>query len=121
MTDEGIKKLLILMAENDCQEDIWWNERLDFFINCNDVFAWGCSDSEDVTEPDIPALEKALEDAGGIWGPLLYCARKCGMRPQGAFMEKIPPGVRPLFDAAGPPREVGLGNPHPHPDDGPAQ
>lgn len=48
-------------------------------------------------------VEAALED--------LFCARVRGERPQGACYSRYPQELWPLFDAVGPERETGLGNP----------
>lgn len=46
---------------------------------------------------------------------LLWCARQRATRPQGAYYKHLDPRLHHLFDAVGPEREVGLGNPDPHP------
>ena len=109
------EQLLKLIAERDCYGVLFWNSDLEFFINCNDFFAWGCADAEPVQTPeDVGALERAFQDAGDD-GPLLYCARRRGMRPQGAYYDHIEKEHWPLFDACGPEREVTFGNPKAHP------
>ncbi len=117
--DDFVKEIMLLAAKHDMQEDLYWNEDFRFFIPCNDFFAWGVADMEEVTEEDLPALRQAVEDAddgyGGFWGGLLYCARKAGMRPQGAYYMHIPEEHWPLFDACGPERATGIGNPVPYP------
>lgn len=43
-----------------------------FFINCNDLFYWGCADSEEIEAEDIPDFDKCFEDvrvAAGINDP----------------------------------------------------
>lgn len=35
------------------------------------------------------------------------------MRPQGAMYKHLAKELHPLFDSAGPEREVNMGNPHP--------
>lgn len=84
------------------------------YINCNDLFAWGCADSEDLPIDALPHLEKAVEDCGGDWdiGGLLYCARNRKVRPQGAFYSYIPNNLWHLFDSCGEERETGFGNPY---------
>lgn len=111
----------------DHTDGLWW--RVDaqyapvtFFATCNDFFAWGGSDVEPITPQDVPLLEQAADDVdtvagGGGWAGELFAARKRGMRPQGAAYADIPQGLWPLFDACGPPRTVGLGNPRPRPED----
>lgn len=88
-------------------------------VNCSDIFAWGGSDLEEIHPEDIPDLRQAKADctAAGDAGDFaeLWCARKRKMRPQGAYYKYIEPPMRPLFDAAGPLREVNLLNPSRHP------
>ena len=102
--------------------DVSWSrhadaeERGSLWINCNDFFAWGCADSESIeSAEDLLLLAQAMSDADlagdASWGPLLYCARRAKLRPQGAAYPKNR-GLWPLFDACGPEREVGIGNPY---------
>lgn len=116
----------------------------DFIVNtkeqeiaviCNDVFAWGFADAEDIeTSDDIELLRQSIKDCTAIeprssHGALLYCARKRNMRPQGAYYKYLdvydykkdqPPELNAeatakmhkLFNDAGPEREVGFGNPY---------
>lgn len=105
--------------------DYWFREKdgaVLCLFNCNDFFFWGTADCEEYEVADIPLLEQAKIDcdaanshSGGIWGPLLWIARKRQMRPQGAYYLHIPTELWPLFDAAGPVRAVELGNPCKHP------
>ena len=79
------------------------------------MFFWGCSDAEEIEVDDLPALEKAMEDGGYIWGSYLFVCRKRGMRPQGAWINA---GIhsrggfklQPFLDA-GPVREIDVVNP----------
>jgi hypothetical protein len=107
-----------------------------FSASCSDFFWWGTADVEEITYTDVPALEQALLDLKAVTdypttftgqgGPLtydwthlageLYAARKRQMRPQGAAYSKDwPPAIIALFDACGPVRDTGLGNPRPSP------
>lgn len=79
-------------------------------INCNDLFYWGCADAEPIEVEDIPLLEQATEDSE-YYGDLLFCARKRKMRPQGAYYQQFNEEDAALFNAAGPKRETGYGNP----------
>jgi len=114
---ETIQRILRLIAEHDCHNTLFWRSDLKFYINCNDAFCWATSDAEPIeSEADIDLLQKSMEE-GGDDGPLLYCARRRGMRPQGAMYTYLEPEHWPLFDACGPKREVGFGNPAQHPGD----
>lgn len=108
------ERLLRLVAELECYEAIWWNSSLEFFVPCNDSFAWACADAEPITESDLPMFTQAMADCEDN-GPLLYCCRRRGMRPQGAMYQHLDRKDWPLFDACGPVRETGFGNPTPQP------
>lgn len=129
LTDAEIKEVLLLSAFYDT-EDIWWrwNEKdhsvLQMFVNCSDFFFWGCSDSEEITSDNLPILKEAYQDMAELKldrnfqePNLLFCARIREMRPQGAYYKYLKEATWPLFDACGPAREVGLGNPKDHPSD----
>tara|TARA_Y100000310_G_scaffold59560_1_gene54912 strand:- start:723 stop:1094 length:372 start_codon:yes stop_codon:yes gene_type:complete len=106
-----IINLLKLVAEHDGWGDIFWDVGLQFSVLCNDFFYWGCADAESITPETLPELRRALEDAPAD-GLLLYCARRRKERPQGAYYKYLGKENWALFDACGPEREVGMGNPH---------
>ena len=112
MNEQFIGKLLELAAKYDITDELDWGEDLNFYIRCNDVFAWGCSDAEDISEEDLPLLEQSLKDSE-MHGTLLFCARKRKCRPQGAYYQYFDKDTEwELFNACGEEREVGLGNPY---------
>jgi len=121
-----IKDILPIMqaiAEGQACEDIWWRTDgeyapVTFLVNCNDFFAWGCSDCEELTVEHLHVFVKACAD-DRTWGPQLYCARVRGERPQGACYRGMPKRVAEMFNACGPEREINLINPRP-PTDGEA-
>lgn len=51
------------------------------FVNCNDIFAWACSDAELLLYEDIQSLYDAWS-ADPIWGPAKWCAVKRNQKPQ---------------------------------------
>lgn len=105
------------------------DDKLIFFINCNDVFFWAVADVEEIeSQEDVDLLRKSIEDCknnctdfesetynkirGEEVGTILFCCRKRKMRPQGALYEElIPPSLWHLFDECGAERETGFGNP----------
>lgn len=123
-------KCVLRATKFDYCSDIWWREwnepgsELRFYANCSDIFVWGCSDLEEITPRNIDVLEQSIQDCRDAaddhhWGVLLFVARVRQMRPQGAVLKQITnPQVLALFDAAGPKREIDLGNPYAHPSDG---
>ena len=96
-------------------DDLWCRDDgeyapLTIFVNCNDLFFWGCSDCETVTAENINTLEQAYKDSKNNGG-ILFCCRARAMRPQGAYYQYIEKGEKHLFDACGPDREADFGNP----------
>jgi len=114
------RRVLALFWKADIRDELLWHDSPDgihFAANVSDVFAWGCADAEDITPDTITALEQAHADCLAVgaeeYTAELYAARQRGMRPQGAaYPDK--PEAQALFDACGPERAVGLGNPR-HP------
>lgn len=121
-TEQFILEVLQLTAmfPSDLCSDLLWRcdgqyAPVTFFINCNDLFWWGCADGEDITEENIHLLREAIKDLedyplSKADAPLLFCCRVRKMRPQGAYYSYLEKDVWHLFDAAGPEREVGGGN-----------
>lgn len=57
-------------------------------VNCNDIFAWACCDSETIDYGDIQGLYDAwLENH--IWGPAKWCAIKRNLKPQAPVIEEM--------------------------------
>lgn len=108
--------LLKFIAYHEVHNLFWWNCDLHFFINCNDIFAWGCADAEAVSEADLPALTECVNDCKAVGcceddAMLLFISRKREMRPQGAVYKHLCTPSYALFNACGPHRESCLGNP----------
>ncbi len=51
------------------------------FVLCNDLFAWGCADSEDLPLSEVGPLYKAHRD-DPEWGVTRWCCRQRGVQPQ---------------------------------------
>lgn len=106
---------------SDNRDDLIWHVtdgRVHLSANVSDIFAWGGADAEPITPETLPVLEQAWKDAKAIdqefLMALLYAARVRGARPQGAAYPETA-AAQALFNACGPEREVGLGNPKPVP------
>ncbi|MFF3511567.1 hypothetical protein [Streptomyces sp. NPDC002573] len=119
-------RVLEIFAKADSHGDLLWrivDGQPEFAANVSDVFAWGGADAEDITAETLPVLEQAFTDLAAIRSTEfvadLYAARLRKMRPQGAaYPGNTHPSWREvsmLFDACGPERELGLGNPKPAP------
>lgn len=103
---------------------------ISFFINCNDLFWWACSDLELITPENIHLLEQSFADVYTIipednfkdpyydmrqaFACRLFCCRARKLRPQGCAYPKDS-RMWPLFDVCGPERTVDFSNPKPHP------
>lgn len=112
-------------------EDLFWrldeetSSELQIFVNCSDVFYWGCTDLEEVTQENFDILIESHElAASALEQPnhqlveghgLLFCAKIRGLRPQGAYYHYIKEELWSLFDECGPERELDLNNPKPQP------
>lgn len=57
------------------------SKTLELFVICNDVFAWGCADGEDILPDEIPNLFERVEKYGTI-GAVHWCCAKRGEKPQ---------------------------------------
>lgn len=120
-----VDPLLRLAIKYDFADELMWRiDKHGLFtaaIMCSDMFYWGTADGEDVSLDRIPLLEKAYEDCSetqtgmplpDYWGSTLFCCRVRKMRVQGAVYTSIEKELWPLFNAVGPEREIGVGNPY---------
>lgn len=56
-------------------------ETIVLFVNCNDVFAWGCADAEDIKLEELPNLYRLwLENKR--WGSTKWVCQKRNEKPQ---------------------------------------
>ena len=107
---ELLLKIMKLFAENDACDELYWNNELEPWVNCSDFFWWGCGDGEDIeTDEDLELLEQCFKDSEDH-PTLLYCARRRKERPQGAYYKYLKDEAE-LFNACGPERKTGSGNP----------
>lgn len=116
-------KVAKLVAKYDCHHEIFWHESLKVFALVNDVFYWGTADAEEITEENFPVLETAFADiiaaSKNHEGPflfgaeaiMLFACRIRNLRPQNAVLKMLTAHILELFNACGPERPVGLGNP----------
>lgn len=123
---DSLKRWITWRCDGECAP-------VTFFVERNDLFYWGCADGEELTADNLRVLKQsgddlyaisqevagddevsaAVERAGLMCAvPALFCARVRRMRPQGAYYSFVPERAWPLFDACGPEREVGVGNPY---------
>lgn len=82
--------IAILLLEHKIHiNNHWWEEdrseeyKQSFYVgvNCNDVFAWGCADCEEITYKELPDLwEHYKQDP--LWGCDVWCIKKRNELPQ---------------------------------------
>lgn len=71
----------------------WWNkewpeDRITIAVICNDVFAWGCADAEDILYSDLEAVARAhMKDSA--WGIAAWCIKKRKQMPQKPVAEAM--------------------------------
>lgn len=117
---EFIKEVMRLFCDDGewgGNSDLYWRvkgDKIEFMVNCNDLFYWACADVEPLTESDLPLLKSCKDDLekcqdsfiAVCYTGSLYCSRKRGMRPQQPFYKQVKmPDVEALFNAAGPERD----------------
>lgn len=87
---------ILLLEEVLFTNSMWWEKdlpdwakkRTGLFVNCNDIFAWGCADSEDIDYEEIETLFRMWEK-DPEWGPAIWCIIKRKEMPQKPVEEKI--------------------------------
>ena len=76
--------------------NFWWRKDLpedlkgitSMAVICNDVFAWGCADDEDMRHDDIEPLYRMwLKDQS--WGPAVWCIKRRNQIPQKPVEDRI--------------------------------
>lgn len=111
------RRVLLVFAHADIRDELLWHgtrNGIRFHANISDLFDWGTADAEPIDPEDVGALEQAYRDCLAVGAARctaeLYAARRRGMRPQGAAYPVVP-AAQALFNACGPKRTLGLGNP----------
>ena len=115
--EDFMLQVLKFFHDLDAHDMLWWRTDgeyapITFFVQCSDVFAWATADVEEVKPGDLQSLKDAAKDVFVLdpqatqyysyLVPLLFCARKRGLRPMPRM--EIPEELKPLFDACGPER-----------------
>lgn len=80
------------------------DKEVKFFVNCNDVFYWGCSDAEDIEPEEIPDLLECYKQTND-YGDMLWCCRKRKMRPQKPWFGNFCNVEKQLFESCGEERD----------------
>lgn len=63
-------------------------ETIVLFVICNDVFAWGCADSEEITCDELPVLYKAVK-ADPKNAVVKWACKKRNLQPQRPIVTRM--------------------------------
>lgn len=80
------------------------DEYIKLFVNCNDVFYWAMSESEEIKPEEIKDLRECAK-LSKDYGAMLWACRKRGMRPQSPRFKDFSDEEKKLFEACGPERD----------------
>lgn len=58
------------------------------FVQCNDIFAWGCADAESLPFDEIGNLYR-MWHADKSWGTAKWCALRRKQQPQGPVIQRM--------------------------------
>ena len=87
---------LLLINEVVFLNQFWWEKewpenarrKTSVSVNCNDVFAWGCADAENMDYRDLESLyDMWIKDPS--WGPAVWCIIRRRELPQKPVAESI--------------------------------
>lgn len=106
-------EILKYIAELDCQLDglIWWDEKLNFYIVCSDIFYTSAADFQPVKDENLEDLKKSVDECRKLiytdnydseqYGFLLYCSRARNKKVLSHVIEKFPIAIQHLFNEVG--------------------
>ena len=92
--DNALAFLLIndvIFTNNHWWEKEWTEEAkktTSLNVNCNDIFAWACADSEEINVNEIEELYKLYRE-NAEYGQFIWCIKKRNMLPQYPIYELI--------------------------------
>lgn len=74
----------------------WWEDAwpdaakrtISIIVNCNDVFAWGSADGEELPHAEIENLYRMWRK-DPVWGPSIWCIKQRNQMPQKPVEEAI--------------------------------
>lgn len=85
MEEEDFLKVLlceeVLFINNGWWDKTWPKDKITIHVNCNDVFAWGCADAEDINHGELQDLYEMWKK-DPAWGPAVWCIKKRKQMPQ---------------------------------------
>lgn len=130
-----VGEILRFSEEHDLYGLLEWyfsvnvENNIKFYINCNDIMHWGCSDNEEIDNISFPLLKETFKEIESFSvmdteyelnlcdiSIMLFVCRMRKMRPQNAcyplYRNKgLQWKIHELLNACGPEREVDILNP----------
>lgn len=94
--EDSMALAVLLAKEIVLINSYWWRKDLPesdrknvgVFVICNDIFAWGCADAEDLPHEEIETLYKMWRK-DPCWGPAIWCIKQRKQMPQKPVEEDI--------------------------------
>lgn len=71
----------VIIVNNGWWDQNWPKDKITISVICNDIFAWGCADAEDIEYKDLETIFN-LHRKDPIWGIASWCIKKRKQRPQ---------------------------------------
>lgn len=71
----------LIIVNNGWWDTEWPKDRISIAVICNDVFAWGCADAEEVTYSELRELYE-FHKKDPDWGTAVWCIKKRKQMPQ---------------------------------------
>jgi hypothetical protein len=78
----------ILFTNNGHWDSNWTKDKTTLHVSCNDLFAWGCADAEDILHSEISELY-SMYRKDPIWGASAWCIKKRNLMPQSPVEKKM--------------------------------
>lgn len=78
----------VIVVNNGWWDKNWPKDKITLAVNCNDVFAWGCADAEDICHSDLKEIAE-FHKKDPIWGVAAWCVKKRKQMPQAPVVAKM--------------------------------
>lgn len=90
-SEDYLKYLLcenMILVNNGWWDKSWPKDAISIAVICNDVFAWGCADAENLLHSDLEVVARAhIKDAK--WGIVAWCIKRRRCMPQKPVAEAM--------------------------------
>lgn len=90
----------VVFIRESCERDGYCNGDVSLYVSCNDVFAWGCCDSQPLPYHDIEDVYKFWLRDNNL-GPVVWCCMMRNEMPQKPVADKIRASEKFDIDALG--------------------